>query len=72
MTSDQLAEPRTVSRRSDAPNLSRGDPPAVRRAVILAAGMGNRLHTLTTDAPKCLVEIGGEPLLERALRALAS
>ena len=44
----------------------------VRRAVILAAGRGSRLHALTSDAPKCLTEIGGEPILERALNALAS
>jgi len=45
---------------------------AVQRAVILAAGRGSRLHALTGDAPKCLTEIDGEPLLERALRSLAS
>ncbi|SVB30200.1 uncharacterized protein METZ01_LOCUS183054, partial [marine metagenome] len=44
----------------------------VRRAVILAAGRGNRLHALTGDTPKCLTEIVGEPILERALHALAS
>jgi histidinol-phosphate/aromatic aminotransferase/cobyric acid decarboxylase-like protein/choline kinase len=44
----------------------------VRRAVILAAGRGSRLHAKTWDAPKCLVEVGGESILERALRALAS
>ena len=56
--------------RSDLPDAgikSKG----VRRAVILAAGRGSRLHTLTGDAPKCLTEIGGEPILERALHALA-
>ena len=44
----------------------------VRRAVILAAGMGNRLSPLTLDTPKCLTEINGQPILFRALRALAS
>ena len=57
---------------SDAPNVSGGDPPPVRRAVILAAGKGNRLQPLTADMPKCMVEVGNEPLLERALHALAS
>ena len=44
----------------------------MRRAVILAAGAGTRLQPLTEDLSKCLVEVGGEPLLERALRALAA
>lgn len=44
----------------------------VRRAVVLAAGRGSRLHALTGCAPKCLTEIAGEPLLVRALQALAS
>jgi histidinol-phosphate/aromatic aminotransferase/cobyric acid decarboxylase-like protein/CTP:phosphocholine cytidylyltransferase-like protein len=47
-------------------------PKGVQRAVVLAAGRGSRLHALTGDAPKCLTEIGGEPILERALSALAS
>lgn len=48
-------------------------PPApVRRAVILAAGLGDRLRPLTTNLPKCLVEVGGQPILLRALRALAA
>ena len=46
--------------------------PAVRRAVILAAGKGTRLQPLTANVPKCLVEVDGVPLLERALQALAS
>jgi len=45
---------------------------AVRRAVILAAGKGTRLQPLTSNVPKCLVKIGGVPLLERALQSLAS
>ncbi len=44
----------------------------VRRAVILAAGMGTRLSPLTLETPKCLTEINGQPILFRALRALAS
>ena len=57
---------------NEAPQISSSDPKAVRRAVILAAGKGTRLQPLTEDLPKCLVEVGGQPLLERALRALAS
>ena len=38
--------------------------------VILAAGRGRRLMPLTQQLPKCLIEIGGEPLLMHLLRAL--
>lgn len=44
----------------------------VRRAIILAAGLGQRLRPLTTDMPKCLVEVNGVPILFRSLRVLAS
>ncbi|HJM89082.1 MAG TPA: aminotransferase class I/II-fold pyridoxal phosphate-dependent enzyme [Dehalococcoidia bacterium] len=53
-------------------NASSNAAPPVRRAVILAAGKGNRLLPLTAEIPKCMVEVGGEPLLERALRALGA
>ena len=39
-------------------------------AVLLAAGEGTRLHPYTLDRPKCLVEVAGRPLLDRALAAL--
>ena len=44
----------------------------VRRAVILAAGLGSRMGSLTTSVPKCLVEVNGIPILFRSLRVLAS
>jgi choline kinase len=34
-------------------------------ALLLLAGAGNRLYPLTIDAPKCLTEVGGLPILER-------
>ena len=40
------------------------------KAVILAAGVGRRLHTLTQYHPKCLIPIGGTTLLVRYLEAL--
>lgn len=40
------------------------------RVIILAAGMGTRLRPLTDDKPKSLVEVNGEPMIERQLRFL--
>ena len=40
------------------------------RALLLAAGLGTRLRPITLNKPKCLVPIGGEPLLSRWLRQL--
>ena len=37
------------------------------QAIILAAGMGKRLGRLTQDNTKCMVEVGGVRLIERAL-----
>lgn len=40
------------------------------KAIILAAGRGSRMKSMTDDRPKCLVELRGKPLLEWQLNAL--
>ena len=40
------------------------------KAIILAAGRGSRLLDLTDCKPKCMVEVGGMPLLKWQLNAL--
>ncbi len=40
------------------------------QAIILAAGMGKRLKELTSNATKCMVEVNGRTMIERALTAL--
>lgn len=42
------------------------------RAILLAAGFGSRLRPLTDTLPKCLVPIGGRPLLGIWLDRLAN
>ena len=41
------------------------------QAVILAAGMGRRLGELTGDNTKCMLEVNGVKLIDRALECLA-
>lgn len=41
-----------------------------RRAFLLAAGLGTRLGPLTAATPKCLLPLGGEPLLHWWLKIL--
>jgi choline kinase len=52
-----------------APDSSAGPVP---RALVLVAGMGLRLRPETLDRPKCLVDIGGTPLLLGLLSGLAA
>jgi choline kinase len=42
----------------------------IERAVLLCAGAATRLRPLTDDRPKCLLEVGGETILARAVRLL--
>src|ERR671938_1334467 len=41
------------------------------QAVILAGGVGSRLRALSGGKPKCLIEVGGRPLILHQLEALA-
>ena len=40
------------------------------KAILLAAGKGERLRPLTEDRPKCMVEYKGKPILEHTLDRL--
>jgi choline kinase len=42
------------------------------QAIVLAAGRGGRLSTVTGDHPKCLARVGSSTLLERQLATLRS
>ena len=41
-----------------------------RNAIILAAGFGMRMVPINTSTPKALLEVNGEPLIERTIRQL--
>ena len=43
---------------------------APRNAVILAAGFGMRMVPINTETPKGLIEVNGEPLIERFIKQL--
>lgn len=53
---------------AEMPSVSKS---TLRKAVILAAGSGQRLRPLTDNQPKCLVQVGGESILFRTLSTLA-
>ena len=42
------------------------------RGIIIAAGLGSRMGTLTTDRPKCMLPIHGRPLLHHTIDHMAA
>lgn len=40
------------------------------KALILAAGVSRRLYPITEQLPKCLLDVGGQTILERQLKSL--
>ena len=42
------------------------------KAFILAAGVSRRLYPHTYDVPKCLLDVGGKPIIHYQLEALKS
>lgn len=42
----------------------------VKRAIIMAAGMGNRMHPLTFTTPKTLIEVNGKRMIETIIDAM--
>lgn len=42
----------------------------VERAIIMAAGLGNRMHPLTLETPKPLIKVNGERMIESVIGAL--
>jgi choline kinase len=44
----------------------------IKRAIVIAAGRGKRLGTHTDEIPKCMVQVGGKPILGWVWDALSS
>ena len=42
----------------------------VKRAIIMAAGIGSRMHPVTLDTPKPMVEVNGKRMIDTVIDAL--
>lgn len=42
----------------------------IKKAIILAAGKSERMGALTHDRPKCLLEVGGKPIIQYQIEGL--
>jgi len=40
------------------------------KAIIMAAGIGSRIHGVIGEKPKCLIEVNGQTLIERTVKLL--
>ena len=59
------------ARQKVPPEGSSGSPVPVRTAILLAAGIGDRLRPFTDTHPKCLAKVAGVPIIENALARLS-
>lgn len=44
--------------------------PRVERAIIMAAGLGNRMHPVTLTTPKPLVKVDGTQMIDTVIEGL--
>ena len=44
--------------------------PKVKRAIIMAAGLGNRMHPVTLTTPKPLVKVNGVRMIDTVIDGL--
>ena len=47
-------------------------PLSVTKVLLMAAGLGTRLRPLTDATPKCLIPVGGKPLMDYWLEQFAT